>query len=90
MIKSFKMAEHEDGSDGSEEVEEKIVKKPKKMGKLEQEMGIIYLSRIPPYMSVKKIRHMFRQHGELGRIFLQPNGKCTYLQGPTSSSVFNT
>ena len=37
--------------------------------------GVIYLSRVPPFMSVKKIRDVFGQYGDLGRIFLQPDGK---------------
>lgn len=39
------------------------------------EPGIIYLSKIPQYMSVKKIKQIFEHHGELGRVFLQPDGK---------------
>lgn len=36
--------------------------------------GIIYLSTIPPYMNVAKVREIFGQFGELGRIYLQPSG----------------
>ncbi|XP_033727807.1 activator of basal transcription 1-like [Pecten maximus] len=35
--------------------------------------GVIYLSRIPPFMSVKKIRDIFSDYGDVERIFLQPN-----------------
>ena len=41
----------------------------------ETDAGIIYLSRIPPFMSVKKIRQIFSAYGEVDRIFLQPDGK---------------
>ncbi|XP_046991441.1 activator of basal transcription 1-like [Schistocerca americana] len=34
--------------------------------------GIIYLSTIPPYMNVTKVREIFGQFGELGRVYLQP------------------
>lgn len=34
--------------------------------------GIIYLSTIPPYMNVAKIREIFSQFGGVGRIYLQP------------------
>ncbi|XP_028158974.1 uncharacterized protein LOC135079086 [Ostrinia nubilalis] len=37
--------------------------------------GIIYLSTIPPYMNVAKIREIFGQFGDVGRIYLQPSGK---------------
>lgn len=48
---------------------ENVVKK-KKIRK----RGIIYLSTIPPYMNVAKVREMFSQFGEVGRIYLQPSG----------------
>lgn len=35
--------------------------------------GIIYLSTIPPYMNVAKIREIFSEFGEIGRIYLQPS-----------------
>jgi len=34
--------------------------------------GIVYLSRIPPFMKPLKIRTLFSQYGEVGRLFLQP------------------
>jgi RNA recognition motif-containing protein len=38
------------------------------------ESGIIYLSRIPTLMNVSIIRRYFENFGELGRVFLQPDG----------------
>lgn len=39
--------------------------------------GIIFLSSIPPYMNVAKIREIFSQYGEVGRIYLQSSAsKC--------------
>lgn len=35
--------------------------------------GIVYLSTIPPYMNVAKIREIFSEFGEVGRIYLQPS-----------------
>lgn len=37
--------------------------------------GIIYIPTIPPYMNVAKIREIFSEYGDIGRIYLQPNGK---------------
>ncbi|KAI8438038.1 hypothetical protein MSG28_010690 [Choristoneura fumiferana] len=37
--------------------------------------GIIFLSTIPPYMNVAKIREIFSQYGEVGRIYLQSSAK---------------
>lgn len=48
--------------------------KHKKKIKKDKEPGIIYLSKIPSGMNVKILRHMMEIHGEIGRIFLQPNG----------------
>lgn len=33
--------------------------------------GIIYLSTVPPYMNVAKIREIFSEFGDVGRIYLQ-------------------
>ena len=54
---------------------DKITTKGKKSKGKEREAGIIYLSRVPPYMSVKNVRHLLGVHGEIGRVFLQPDGK---------------
>ncbi|XP_072037868.1 uncharacterized protein [Amphiura filiformis] len=37
--------------------------------------GIIYLSRVPPFMKPKKLNFIFGQYGEIGRIFLQQEDK---------------
>ncbi|KAL3887902.1 hypothetical protein ACJMK2_000289 [Sinanodonta woodiana] len=52
--------------------QENTTKKKKK----QIEPGIIYLSRIPPYMNVKHVRDIFGRFGEVGRIFLQPDDKA--------------
>lgn len=33
--------------------------------------GIIYLSSIPPYVNVSKIREVFSEFGTVGRVYLQ-------------------
>ncbi|GBP54673.1 Pre-rRNA-processing protein esf2 [Eumeta japonica] len=60
----------ENGSDveSSHGLKESIKSKTRKR-------GIIYLSTIPPYMNVAKIREIFGQFGDIGRVYLQPNGK---------------
>lgn len=37
--------------------------------------GIVYLSKIPPFMKPIKIRHLLGKFGEIGRIYLAPEGK---------------
>ena len=53
-------------------------KKIKKKTKKEVEPGIVYLSRIPTLMSVKKLRQILETYGEIGRVFLQPDGKHVF------------
>ena len=43
--------------------------------KKQQKRGIVYVSRIPPGMTPAKVRHIFSQFGEVGRIYLQPKDK---------------
>lgn len=37
--------------------------------------GVVYMSRLPPFMKPAKIRNIFSQYGVVGRLFLQPEGK---------------
>lgn len=57
-----------------DEALDKIIQKNKKKSK-PQEPGVIYLSRIPALMNVKTIKDIFGQYGEIGKVFLQPNGR---------------
>merc|ERR1712189_10158 len=34
--------------------------------------GIIYISKVPPFMKPGKLKHLMSQFGEVGRVFLQP------------------
>ena len=60
-----------------EEQERKIAKRPKKplKGKGSIVPGVVYLSRIPPFMRPRTIRHLLSKYGQLGRVFLQPEGE---------------
>ncbi|XP_050308689.1 uncharacterized protein LOC126745051 [Anthonomus grandis grandis] len=48
--------------------------------------GIIYLSTIPPYMNVTKIREIFGQFGKVGRVYLQLSEKESALQDKKKES----
>jgi hypothetical protein len=37
--------------------------------------GIVYLSKIPPFMKPIKIRHLLGKFGEIGRVYLAPEGR---------------
>eukprot|EP00037_Helgoeca_nana_P011865 m.106774 g.106774 ORF g.106774 m.106774 type:complete len:308 (-) comp21111_c0_seq1:1153-2076(-) len=61
----------------------------------ERNRGIIYMSRIPPYMKPMKVRHHMEQYGAVGKLFLRPedsiiakkrkkfggNRKTNYVEG---------
>ncbi|XP_064397747.1 uncharacterized protein LOC135344467 [Halichondria panicea] len=34
--------------------------------------GIVYLSRVPPFMKPHKVRHLLSPYGSVGRVYLQP------------------
>jgi len=42
--------------------------------------GIVYLSSIPKYMNVTKLREVLGQYGEIGRVFLQTAANRNTLQ----------
>ena len=37
-----------------------------------EKTGVVYMSRVPPYMKAQKIRHLLSAYGEIGRIYLTP------------------
>lgn len=41
--------------------------------------GIVYLGHIPPRLRPKHLRNMLSVYGEIGRIFLQPEGTNTQM-----------
>jgi len=40
--------------------------------------GVVYISRIPPGMSPDKVRHLMSAYGEVGKVFLQPEGTLSF------------
>ena len=55
--------------------------------KKEKRKGIVYMSRVPPFMKPAKLRHMLSQYGEVGRIFLKPEGVSSPVSLPLCLSV---
>ncbi|KAF9379752.1 RNA-binding ATPase activator esf2 [Podila verticillata] len=43
-----------------------------KFQKAREKAGIVYLSKIPPFMKPIKLRHLLGQFGELGKVYLAP------------------
>lgn len=46
----------------------------------QEKTGVVYISRIPPGMRPTKVRHLMSAYGEVGRVYLQPEGMFPYLQ----------
>jgi len=63
---------------GEEDASTARVKGPINMKKLTnfkdklEKTGVVYLSRVPPYMKAQKIRQLLSKYGEIGRIYLTP------------------
>ena len=38
--------------------------------------GIVYLSRVPPFMKPHKVKHLLSRYGSIGRVYLKPEGQC--------------
>lgn len=47
-------------------------KQLEKSQKAAKKTGVIYLSRIPPFMKPATLRHFLGQYGDIGRVFLTP------------------
>ena len=45
------------------------------ISKSEKKSGVVYLSSVPTSMNVKKLNEEFSKYGDLGRIYLKPEGK---------------
>jgi ESF2/ABP1 family protein len=54
-------------------------KKLKEFQEEQDKTGVIYLSRIPPFMKPHKLRSLLSVYGEIGRVYLAPEGEMHYL-----------
>lgn len=68
-------ADEDDGDDDDASEEEKSLKKTEEDKRCVP--GIIYLGHIPPRLRPKHLRNLLSVYGEIGRIFLQPEGNTT-------------
>jgi hypothetical protein len=46
-----------------------------------EKRGLVYLSRVPPFMKPSKLRHLLSQHGEVLRIYLAAEGAAKSASG---------
>ncbi|BFZ62559.1 RNA-binding ATPase activator esf2 [Saitoella coloradoensis] len=42
--------------------------------------GVVYMSRIPPFMKPQKVKHLLQKFGPIGRIFLAPEDPKSYAK----------
>uniref|UniRef100_A0A914X4F1 Activator of basal transcription 1 n=1 Tax=Plectus sambesii TaxID=2011161 RepID=A0A914X4F1_9BILA len=63
----------EDDEDGMQSAETSPKKRMKRKDKTEKppEAGIVYMQTIPPLYTVTRVRRVFEQFGEIGRVYLQ-------------------
>jgi len=75
-------AEKTEGNAGAEKKEKRVRKKKvevdeRSLQRFKEDMGkrgVIYISRVPPFMKPLKIRHYFAQFGKIDRVYLTPEG----------------
>lgn len=42
--------------------------------------GVVYLSKVPPFMKPQKVKHLLSEYGETNRIFLAPEDQKSYAK----------
>lgn len=70
------------GSDSEEKIEDgsdELIRGPL-IERKEPKKGVVYISRVPPFMSVAKLRDYMSQFGEVGRIYLTPEDPGTLIE----------
>lgn len=53
----------------------KLIKEAEEYKQALDKRGVIYISRVPPFMKPNKVRNMFEQYGEVTRLYLAEEGK---------------
>ncbi|CAG8635643.1 10155_t:CDS:2, partial [Scutellospora calospora] len=76
-LEDQKLDEEEDEHKDEDLTKDEIMKPltPQKLAEFEKaqnKTGLVYLSRIPPFMKPAKIKHLLSQFGEIGRVYLAP------------------
>ena len=66
------LAEAGEAGDSMSTGERQKVKKTKKK---DTRPGVVYLSRVPPYMKPHKLKHLLTPYGRIGHVYLQPEGE---------------
>ena len=61
--------------EGASQIDERVRKKLRGGQSSETVAGIIYLSRVPPFMKPHKVKHLLSRYGSVGRVYLKPEGQ---------------
>ncbi len=48
----------------------------------EHRKGLVYISRVPPFMKPAKLRHLMEPYGAIGKIYMAPEGKWIHSEEP--------
>ncbi|GME21978.1 pre-rrna-processing protein esf2 [Neofusicoccum parvum] len=59
-------------------------KKLEKAAKAVKKTGVVYLSRIPPFMKPAAVKSLLGQHGQVGRVFLTPEDPAVHKRRKAS------
>ncbi|ODQ82960.1 hypothetical protein BABINDRAFT_159437 [Babjeviella inositovora NRRL Y-12698] len=82
------LSENEALEDAPKEAKDRKSKKiksltPEKVAKLEKKLaktGVVYISKVPPYMKPSKMRQILGRFGEIDRLFLKPENLKSYAR----------
>lgn len=77
--------EEEEEDEGVERVVSttRKLKEPRKLAKSKlpaTKSGVVYLSRVPPFMKPQTVKHLLTSFGEIGRIFLTPEDPASHTR----------
>jgi ESF2/ABP1 family protein len=57
-----------------------LIKEAERYKESLEKRGVLYMSRVPPFMKPNKARDLFEQYGEVTRLFLQEEGIILYVR----------
>ncbi|OQR82533.1 pre-rRNA-processing protein ESF2 [Achlya hypogyna] len=62
-------------NDADDDMDDDDLGLPVKKRKKESKKGVVYMSRVPPFMKPEKVRHLLSQYGDIERIYLVEEDK---------------
>lgn len=68
------VSSHDSESEKKSHKKGKLLKEAEKYKEALDKRGVIYISRVPPFMKPNKARNMFEHYGEITRLYLAEEG----------------